>query len=418
MVCLVPMRHSLRISLLAALIAIVPGAPVDGVRSGALAESASSVDRAFGRWVSAFWPQARKAGISRTTFQRAFKGVTPDPAVIEAAEKQPEFVRPIWEYLDRATTEERIGNGKAKLAEYARAFAAIEKAYGVDRHVIAAIWGMESAYGARKGDLGVIRSLATLAFQGTRQDFGRTQLIGALKILERGDISPDAMLGSWAGAMGHTQFIPTTYNAFAVDHDGDGRRDIWTTPVDALASTANYLKKSGWTTAEPWGYEVRLPDGFDFAEAKSSNRKPIAEWVARGIRRADGRKFDAWATEGAIILPAGARGPAFLVFGNFKAILRYNNAVAYALAVGHLSDRLRGGPALVASWPRDELPLTEAQRRELQELLAAKGLYRGGVDGLIGSGTQEAIRSYQHRVGLEPDGFPSTGLLERLRRDG
>lgn len=280
-----------------------------------------------------------------------------------------------------------------------------------------AIWGLESNYGLSRGDRSVIQALTTLAFQGSRRDYGRTQLIAALKILQRGDVTPKAMSGSWAGAMGHTQFIPTTYNVFAVDHDGDGRRDIWETPVDALASTANYLSKSGWVTGETWGYEVVLPKGFNFVEARSTVRKPIAEWLARGVVRADGRKFDAWATEGSILLPAGAQGPAFLVFKNFRAILRYNNASAYALAVGHLADRLRGQGPLVTSWPRDDLPLTTAQKRELQERLAAKGFYKGGVDGMIGSGTQDAIRDYQHRLGLEPDGYPSAGLLERLRRD-
>ena len=382
------------------------------------AEAMSQRGDRFDHWVASLWDEARKAGVSRETFRRAFEGVTPEEEVIQAAETQPEFVRPIWDYLDRAVSETRIADGKAQLAAIARNLDAIEKTYGVDRHIVVAIWGMESAYGVSKGDRSVIQALATLAYQGSRRDYGKAQLIAALQILQRGDITPEAMRGSWAGAMGHTQFIPTTYNVHAVDHDGDGRRDIWNTPADALASAANYLRKSGWVPGEAWGYEVVLPKGFDFANARSSVRMPIAEWLALGISRADGRKFDAWATEGSILLPAGAQGPAFLVFRNFRAILRYNNATAYALGVGHLADRLRGEGPLVAAWPRNDLPLTSAQRRELQERLAAKGFYKGGVDGLIGSGTQDAIRSYQHRLGLEPDGYPSAGFLERLRQDG
>jgi membrane-bound lytic murein transglycosylase B len=384
----------------------------------ARAEAVGQRGDRFDHWVASLWGEARKTGVSRETFQRAFEGVVPDEEVIQAAETQPEFVRPIWDYLDRAVSEARIADGKAQQAAIARDLDAIEKTYGVEPHIVVAIWGMESAYGTSKGDRSVIQALATLAYQGSRRDYGKAQLIAALQILQRGDVSPEAMRGSWAGAMGHTQFIPTTYNVYAVDHDGDGRRDIWTTPADGLASAANYLRKSGWISGEAWGYEVVLPKGFDFANAKSSVRKPIAEWLALGISRADGRKFDAWATEGSILLPAGAQGPAFLVFRNFRAILRYNNATAYALGIGHLADRLRGEGPLVAAWPRGDLPLTGAQRRELQERLAAKGLYKGGVDGLIGSGTQDAIRNYQHRLGLEPDGYPSAGLLERLRQDG
>ena len=404
----------MRVAAVATLILCLPLAAVHSARAEAIGQRG---DR-FDRWVAALWNEARDAGVSRETFRRAFEGVVPDEEVLEAAEAQPEFVRPIWDYLDRGVSEARIADGRGKLAPIAGDLDAIERAYGVDRHILVAIWGMESNYGLSMGDRGVIRALTTLAYQGTRRDYGRAQLIAALKILQNGDIGPEAMLGSWAGAMGHTQFIPTTFNAFVVDHDRDGRRDIWGTPADALASAANYLRKSGWVPGEPWGHEVVLPKGFDFADAKSSVRRPIAEWLALGISRADGRKFDAWATEGSILLPAGAQGPAFLVFKNFRAILRYNNASAYALAVGHLADRLRGEGPLAAAWPRTDLPLTSAQRRELQERLAAKGFYKGGVDGLIGAGTQDAIRDYQHRLGLEPDGYPSAGLLERLRQDG
>ena len=391
----------------------LPSAAVDGATA---APPASSDNDSFRRWVDDFWPSARRAGISRSTFQAAFNGIAPAEEVLKSANNQPEFVRPIWDYLETAVSDSRVETGRRKLAEMQDLLARIERRYGVDRHVMVAIWGMESAYGTFMGDRSVIQALATLGYRGRRQKFGRAQLLAALKILQRGDVTPERMLGSWAGAMGHTQFIPTTYNAYAVDYDGDGRRDIWTTEADALASTANYLKKSGWQAGEPWGHEIALPPGFDYRLAKRSVKKLTAEWVGFGIRRANGEKFDSWSREGAIVLPAGARGPAFLVYANFNAIMRYNNSIAYALAVSHLTDHFRGVWQQVQRWPTQDAPLTRSQKMELQELLAGKRLYRGEVDGRIGRGTQAAIRTFQRRIGVVQDGYPSSSLLERLRR--
>ena len=289
---------------------------------------------------------------------------------------------------------------------------------GVDRHVIIAIWGMETSYGTFLGDMNVIRSLATLAYRGSRKDFGRTQLLAALKILQQGDITAAKMTGSWAGAMGHTQFIPTTYRAHAVDFDGDGKRDIWNNIPDALASAANYLRVSKWRTGETWGYEVAVPRGFNYALSGTKTVKTLRQWQRLGLKRIRGQRFPRPGDRASLIVPAGARGPAFLVLNNFRSILRYNNATAYALAVGHLSDRIRGFPAFVRPWPSDDRPLARDQREELQRRLSAKGYATGGVDGVLGRQTRAAVRAYQRAVGLPVDGYPSLKLLERLRRDG
>lgn len=371
----------------------------------------------FARWVERLWPSARSKGVSRSTFRRAFAGVTPDPVVIEKSENQPEFVKPIWDYMDGAVSDERIEMGAQKLEEHADLLARIEQTYGVDRAVIVAIWGLESTYGTSRGDMNVVRSLATLGYTGSRRRFGRTQLLAALQILQRGDIAPELMTGSWAGAMGHTQFIPTTYNAHAVDFSGDGNRDIWMSVADALASTANYLRASKWRAGETWGYEVALPEGFDYALAGPRIVKPLSAWSKLGIRRIRSQDFPRPADRAALIVPAGARGPAFLVLNNFRSILRYNNATAYALAVGHLSDRIRGFPPMSKPWPRDIRPLGRTQRQELQKRLGRLGYDTGGVDGIIGRRTRDAVRDYQRSKGLPPDGFPSLGLLNALRRD-
>src|SRR5919199_226494 len=323
----------------------------------------------FSSCVARLWPQARAKGVSQAVFDRAFQGVTMDPEVLAVARKQPEFVKPIWEYLDSAVSESRIATGRAKAAEWAQTLEAIERSYGVDRHVVLAVWGMESSYGAvldnPKVVKPVIRSLATLACgDPDRAGFGQEQLVAALQILQKGDVSLERMTGSWAGAMGHTQFIPTTYLAHAADFDRDGKRDIWGTIPDALASTANYLKHSGWRTGEPWGYEVELPPRFDHALADETTARPIAEWARMGIRRAGGGAFSHADQRAALILPAGAHGPAFLVLPNFQAILHYNNAHSYALAVGPLAGRIRGGAGFAHAWPRADRPLAMDERPE------------------------------------------------------
>jgi membrane-bound lytic murein transglycosylase B len=399
---------------------ILTGLAAAAVIVAGIVVGTAQADTGFQRWLADLWPEASAAGVSRATFDRAFRGVAPDPEVLERARHQPEFVRPMWDYVERAVSDERIANGRRMLQEYGEVLGRIESRYGVDRHILIAIWGMESSYGAVLDNPRIVRnvvqSLATLAYADPRRGrFGREQLLAALKILERGDIEPEQMTGSWAGAMGHTQFIPTTYEAYAVDFDGDGRRNLWGSPVDALASAANYLAKSGWVTGRTWGYEVALPDNFDFGLADREASMTLAEWQRHGVRRADGRDFPRPDDKAELLLPAGANGPGFLMLRNHFVIKRYNNATSYALAIGHLADRLRGGGAFVQAWPQDERPLNEAERRELQQCLARAGLYQGEIDGMLGPLSRSAIRAYQRQTGVPPDGHAGAVLLEWLR---
>ena len=383
-------------------------------------DTARAVDPGFERWVDGLWPLARKRGVSRKTFTRAFRGVEPDPEVIEKAEHQPEFAKPVWNYLASAVSTQRIRKGRQMARSYGRLLRKIEARYGVDRYVVLAIWGMETTYGSMRGDKYVIRALATLGFQGSRRAYGRTQLLAALRILENGDITPAKMTGSWAGAMGHTQFIPTTYAAHAVDFNGDGKRNIWESVPDALASAANYLKVSKWRPGETWGYEVSLPRGFNYALTGRKTIKTLEQWRALGVRRAGGKNFPRPDDRASIILPAGARGPAFAILNNFRSILRYNNAISYALAVGHLADRIQGfNPhGFTKAWPKEYLPLARSQRFELQRLLSARGFLKGEIDGILGSGTRAAVRAYQKANGMEMDGYPSVVVLKHLQRGG
>jgi len=367
--------------------------------------------------VEGLWPSAKAAGVTRATFDRAFQGFSIDPEVIEAANFQPEYVKPVGEYIDRAVSEKRIQVGKQKLVEYQALLGALESRYGVDRTIIVAIWGVESNYGVQPGDKNVIRSLGTLICSGTKSKFARPQLVSALKILQRGDISLEGMNGSWAGAMGHTQFIPTTYTAYAVDHDGDGKRDIWGNIPDALASTASYLKVSNWKRGETWGYEVTLPKAFDPRKVSENTLRPLAAWEKAGIVRVNGEPFPRPADKASLYAPEGARGPAFLMLNNFRSILRYNVAKSYALAVGHLSDRLKGYGPFVHSWPTDETHLSLDQRTEFQQLLIARGILEGEPDGVVGPATLEAVKTYQRSRGLGVDGYPSLTLLKMLRSE-
>jgi membrane-bound lytic murein transglycosylase B len=302
------------------------------------------------------------------------------------------------------------------LNRHATVLQQIEARYGVDRHILVAIWGLESNYGSNMGDRSVIRSLATLAHQGRRSEFAQTQLLAALEILQRGDTTVGSMTGSWAGAMGQTQFIPTTYNDYAVDFDGNGKRDIWHTEADALASAANYLRASNWQSGAPWGMEVRLPEGFDYAQADMSIRKPLSEWQALGLTDARGQALGSHLQEAAtLVLPAGYRGPAFLVMNNFRSILRYNNSTSYALAISLLAERFQGRGQIVANWPTDDDPLSRSERVELQEQLQAQGFEPGAADGIIGANTRQAIRRLQIALGWPADGYPDRQLLKALR---
>ncbi len=371
----------------------------------------------FQACVERFWPAAKRAGVSRATFEKATKGITFDPEVIEAANYQPEYKKPVGEYVDRAVSPKRIENGKQKLIEYKPLLDELEAKYGVDRHILIAIWGVESNYGTQPGDKNVIQSLATLACSGTKAKFARSQMIPALKILQHGDVSHEAMNGSWAGAMGHTQFIPTTYTAYAVDQDGDGRRDIWGTIPDALASTASYLKVSHWIPGQTWGYEVRLPKGFNPNRYSDKNYKSLAQWQRLGIDRVNGQPFPRPGDKAQLFAPEGTEGPAFLVLNNFRSILRYNQAKSYALAVGHLADRLAGYGPFVQPWPTDERHLSLEQRTELQQRLIALGHLDGEADGVIGPATLDGVRSYQRAKGLPVDGYPSLTILKMLQSE-
>ncbi|MCL5776032.1 lytic murein transglycosylase [Limibaculum sp. FT325] len=381
-------------------------------------EIAPAPQVSFAEWRAAFRGRALAEGIRAGVFDAAFAGVEPNARVIELDRFQPEFARPIWEYLDSAVSDSRIATGRRMAVEKAALLDAIEARHGVDREVVLAIWGLESAYGASYGSIPVIESLATLAHDGRRRDFAEAQLLAALRILQSGDVAPGRMVGSWAGAMGHTQFIPTSFLDYAVDFTGDGRRDVWAPDAaDALASTANYLAAFGWTRGAPVAVEARLPAGFDFMAADESTRRPAAEWSAMGVTTASAAALPPG--EGvSILLPAGAAGPAFAVYPNFGVIRRYNNATSYALAVSHLAERIGGAGPYMTAWPRGERPLSRSETVELQERLTAMGLDTQGVDGIVGPNTRAAIRAFQLREGLTPDGYLSSALLARVRAGG
>jgi lytic murein transglycosylase len=369
----------------------------------------------FSNCLAGLWPLAERRGVSRAVFEANVAGLTPDLRIMDLLDAQPEFTKSFWDYLDILVNEDRIQNGRAILARHRATFDAVEKAYGVDRHFIAAIWGVESNYGTQIGERSVIRSTATLACIGRRQDYFREELLSALEILARGDVKADHLKGSWAGAFGPTQFMPTSFKRYAVDFDGDGRRDVVDSVADVIASTANNLKKDGWVTGQNWGYEVVVPKDFNYLLADRSRVMSVKEWERLGIRRAGGKGFPRADERAYLLMPAGAQGPGFLMLQNFRVIMKYNPAEAYALAIGHLADRLRGGEPFVQAWPRQERVLTRAERYELQQHLAARGYDVGEPDGRLGGKTRNALRQFQSSVGHVPDGFASAAILERLR---
>ena len=379
--------------------------------ASAIREAAANFDHC----VAAMWPDAARRHISQASFQRFTAGLAPDLRIMDLMDSQPEFTKAIWDYLDILVNDVRLAKGREVLANYKPQFDAVEKAYGVDRYIVASIWGIESNYSTMMGDRSVLNSTATLACIGRRQKYFRDEFLSALEILHRGDLRPEQLRGSWAGAFGPTQFMPTAFKRFAVDADGDGRRDVVDNPADLIASTANNLKKDGWQTGQTWGFEVVLPAGFNFMLADRAQAMTIAQWEQLGLKRAGGKPFPNPADRAYLLAPAGAEGPGFLMLQNFRVIMKYNPAEAYALAIGHFADRLRGSAPFVQPWPRQERVLSRAERLELQQLLAQRGFYRGTPDGQFGGHTREALRGFQASIGAPADGFASSEVLERLR---
>ncbi len=368
----------------------------------------------FAHWKQEFAPRARAAGISERTLGSALAGAKLQPSIVKLDRSQPEFTRTPWQYLDSAVSAQRIKTGKLKMQEYAASLQAASQRYGVPAPVIAAIWGMESNYGSNFGSFSAVDALATLAFDGRRAEWAQKELIAALRIIDNGDIDAAHMISSWAGAMGNTQFLPSVFLQYAVDADGDGRRDIWGSMADVAASTANYLASSGWNPGEPWGVEVRLPANFDYARTELSTRQNSNAWAAEGVQSVNSQALPAMAGA-SIIAPAGARGPAFMVGSNFRVILRYNNSTNYALAVGLLASQLAGNGGVSAEWPRNLGALTREQTRALQTALAQRGFATGVADGVMGPATRAGLRQYQQSQGLAADGYPTLELLQRLQ---
>ena len=379
--------------------------------SEAIRDAASN----FHQCLERIWPLAARRHVSRSLFTRSTASLTPDLQIMDLLDNQPEFTKSVWDYLDLLVTDERIARGRELLQKYRPTFDAAERAYGVDRYIIAAIWGIESNYGTQGGDRPVIRSTATLACVGRRQNYFREEFLATLEILEHNDVRPERLVGSWAGAFGPTQFMPTAFKRYAVDFDRDGRRDVVDSVPDLIASTANNLKNVGWSPGQTWGYEVVVPANFNFMLTDRRRQLPIREWQRHGITRPHGMPFPRPDDQAFLLVPAGVQGPGFLMLHNFRVIMRYNPAEAYALAIGHLADRLRGGGPFVQNWPRYERVLSRAERLELQELLARRGYDIGEADGHLGGKTKAAIREFQAKNGKVPDGFASTVVLDQLR---
>ncbi len=369
----------------------------------------------FTSWARSFRNSALRQGISARVFDTAFADVEYLPQVVEHDRNQSEFTKQIWEYLETAVSANRIRNGQQAFDRYRRTLRSIERQYGVDAYVVAAIWGLETAYGAVRGSTNVISAMASLAYDARRKEFFEDQLLAALQILQSGEASMTNMRGSWAGAMGHTQFMPDSYLTFSVDATGDGRRDIWgDDPVDALASAANFLREKGWTPGQPWGIEVRLPRNFDFRHSGERIKKRASDWNAMGVRTISGGTVPDHGPS-SVLVPAGAGAAAFVIYDNFYVLEEYNPADAYVIGVGHLADRIRGGGSIQGSWPRSDRALSLSERREMQTRLRAVGCDPGKFDGIVGPNTIQAIRCFQGQIGQVPDGYANTRLLARLR---
>jgi lytic murein transglycosylase len=379
------------------------------------ASSRAQTNQGLAEWIAEFRLRALDQGIKPQTFDKTMKGLRYDADIIRRDRNQAEFTKTIWDYLDTAVSDLRVANGRKALIKWGDTLADIETTYGVEAEVIAAIWGLESAYGTFRGTAPVINGLATLAYDARRAEFFEAELIHALRILQNGDVTVAKMQGSWAGAMGHTQFMPSSFQAHAVDLDKDGKRNIWgDDPRDALASTGAYLKHFGWTKGQPWGVEVTLPDGFDYTRANREVFQLPSAWEAQGIKVVTGSVKDAYGLA-SILLPGGAEGAAFMIFSNFAVLEKYNTADAYVVGVGHLSDRIRGGAEIKHGWPRRLRALSKDERIELQKRLTAAGFDTVKIDAKMGPLTINAVRRFQQSQGVLPDGYPSLQLLERLR---
>ncbi len=383
----------------------------------ALAPSAfaQSANPDFTRCIESLRGDARAARVQDDAFTRFTQGLVPDMSVVEKLDFQPEFRMPIWDYLAALVDDERVADGRAQLAQHAEVLAKVAERYGVDPATVVAVWGVESNFGRNFGNYPLVQALGTLSCNGRRQAFFRGELYATLRILQAGHIAPERLVGSWAGAFGHTQFMPTTFERLAVDFDGDGKRDLMDNTADALASTANFLDKAGWQSGQPWGFEVKLPAGFSTAGEGRRSKRPMSEWIARGLRRVDGSPLPAQLGNAGLMTPSGPQGPAFLVMRNFDALFSYNAAESYGLAIAHLADRLRGGGPFTTPWPTDDPGLSRAERRELQGLLVLRGHDIGTIDGALGERSRAAIRIEQQRLGQEATGRGGQKVLRALR---
>ena len=381
---------------------------------------AQETQEAFQSCLSRLQPGAQRAGVQPDTFKRNMDGVQADFSLLEKLNYQPEFKLPIWDYLSGLVDDERVADGMASLARYGDVLQRIQARYDVDPATVVAVWGVESNYGRITGKYPLVQALGTLSCFGRRQSYFQGEFFAALRILQRGDIAPERLYGSWAGAFGHTQFMPATYERLAVDFDGDGRRDLVDNSADALASTANFLRKGGWQSGLPWGVEVRLPNGFDASLAGRTRKRSVGEWMASGLTLADGRPLSASGLaageRAGLLLLAGVHGPAFVTTRNFDVIYGYNAAESYGLAIAHLSDRLRGGQPFVTPWPTDDPGIARAERRELQTLLAARGHDIGEIDGMLGEKSRVAIKLEQSRLGQTVNGRGGLKVLQALRQ--
>ena len=380
-----------------------------------------SAQNNFQQCIANLRSQAINSGVSGSSYDRYTQNLTPDYSVIEKLNYQPEFSTPIWDYLSGLVDEERVQLGRQKLAQHREVLNRVAAAYGVPAETVVAVWGVESNFGDIAGSYPLLQALGTLSCEGRRQSYFRGEFFTTMRILQRGDLTEQQMKGSWAGAFGHTQFMPSTYEELAVDFDGDGRRDLVSSTTDALASTANFLKKRGWQTGMPWGFEVRISEGMSISGEGRRNKKALSSWVSRGVVRADGSPLIqgnlSESSSAGLMAPAGANGPVFLVFKNFDAIYSYNAAESYALAIAHLSDRLQGQGGFSKAWPTDDAGTSRAERREIQQFLLNKGYDIGAVDGLIGDKTRQAIRQEQNRLGLSPTGRAGQQILRAFRNE-